>query len=59
MSLLSSCTLGGIQVKFLEDGYVYKEDLLGYESISEALVSEFETYIKGINFVDYALEWRG
>lgn len=31
----------GNQPKFIKDGYFYKVDTMGYESISEALVGEF------------------
>lgn len=56
MSIFSGSSLGGCQEKYYIDGFVYKEDRLGYESISEALISELESYILGLNFVDYELE---
>lgn len=53
--MLNYTTLSGCQNKFLQDGYMYKEDKLGYESISEDLVSEFESYIKDFVYLGYEL----
>lgn len=49
-------TSKGNQPKFFEDGYLYKIDSMGYESISEALVSEFLHFVEDVEFIDYYLE---
>lgn len=54
--MLGSSSLGGCQDKLLKDGFVYKFDRMGYESISEALVSEFESYICNFEYLDYFLD---
>lgn len=46
----------GNQTKFISEGYFYKEDMMGYESISEVLVSELLSYTSGVSFIDYLLE---
>lgn len=53
---INGATSKGNQPKFIKEGYFYKEDMMGYESISEALVSEFLSYVKGVEFIDYYLE---
>lgn len=50
-----SATSDGEQQKWFYNNYFIKADNKGYESISEALVSEFLQYVKGIDFVDYSL----
>lgn len=54
-----STTSKGNQIKWLvkdEDGKLLyiKADQFGYESISEALVSEFLRFVEGVSFVDYS-----
>lgn len=39
MNFIGEGTSKGNQTKFVIDGWFYKEDGMGYESISEALVS--------------------
>lgn len=48
-------TSKGNQKKWYKDGYYIKADTMGYESISETLVSEFISYIDDLPFVDYKL----
>ena len=55
IKFLNQTTLKGNQEKFEENGFYYKIDNLGYESISEALVSELECYITDFFHVDYYL----
>lgn len=43
----------GNQIKFIQYGYFYKVDQLGYEGLAEAIVSELERYIRNIEFIDY------
>ena len=54
-----SSTSKGNQIKWYRDNTFYKADSMGYESISEALVSELEHYIEGWEegktFIDYWL----
>lgn len=38
---LTKSTLWGVQRKYIIDNYLYKIDEYGYESIAEALTSEF------------------
>lgn len=45
----------GNQEKFYKDGYLYKIDTFGNESISEVLVSTLGLFIKDISMVDYSL----
>lgn len=45
----------GNQMKFLHDGIWMKEDYLGYESLSEVIVSLFCSCIENLNYVKYNL----
>lgn len=56
MGFIREGTSKGNQSKFIKDGWFYKEDNMGYESISEALVSEFLSFIDGVEYIDYYLE---
>lgn len=56
MEYLNESTSKGNQPKFIEGDWFYKEDSMGYESIAEALVSEFLSYVEGIEFIDYYLD---
>lgn len=53
---LNQTTSKGNQRKFELNGYFYKIDYLGYESIAEFLVSELESCIADFDFVSYKLE---
>ena len=56
MNNLFSSSIGGVQDKYIEDGFLYKIDRDGYESIAEAVVSELCRHIVNIgDFVDYEL----
>lgn len=46
-------TSKGNQIKWFKDNMFIKADSMGYERVSEALVSELLRYIEGIDFVDY------
>lgn len=50
-----NATSGGDQLKWYYNKMYIKADTHGYESISEALVSELLEYIDGVDFVDYCL----
>ena len=52
---LDSSTSKGNQIKWVHNNKYIKADTMGYESVSEALVSEFLKYVKGIDFVDYTM----
>lgn len=56
---VSSTTSKGNQIKWVyndNDKLIYiKADMFGYESIAEALVSEFLHYVEDVDFVDYYL----
>lgn len=56
MNFIGEGTSEGNQTKFVIDGWFYKEDGMGYESISEALVSEFLSFVDDIEYIDYYLE---
>lgn len=56
MNFVVNSTSKGNQPKFTMNGWFYKEDYLGYESISEVLASELLYFIQGIDFLDYFLE---
>lgn len=51
--VLRQSTSGGVQKKFIENGYCYKIDRLGYESVSEVIISELESCIEGFKYIDY------
>lgn len=51
----SGLYLGGTQPKRIIDGRYFKQDTMGYESVSEAIISELEHYILDIDFVDYEM----
>lgn len=51
---LKKSTIEGYQSKHIKDGYVYKLDTMGYESISESLVSELLSCTE-LDYVDYSL----
>ena len=56
MNSLFSSSIGGVQDKYIEDGFLYKIDRDGYESIAEAVVSELCRHIVNMGeFVDYEL----
>lgn len=46
----------GNQPKFIKADRFYKVDAMGYESISEVLVSEFLRYCEDVEYIDYFLE---
>lgn len=48
-------TSDGEQLKWFKDNCFIKADTKGYESISEAFVSEFLKYVSDISFIDYKL----
>lgn len=50
---IKSSTSKGNQVKWVTEGEFVKADTMGYESIAEALVSDWLGYIEGIDYVDY------
>lgn len=56
MNFIGEGTSKGNQNKFVKDGWFYKEGSLGYESISEALVSKFLSFVDGVEYIDYHLE---
>lgn len=58
MEFLKQSTSKGNQPKFIDckGGWFYKVDSMGYESISEALVSEFLSFVEGVDYIDYHLE---
>ena len=51
----TSSTSKGNQMKFLHNGIWMKEDYLGYESLSEVIVSLFCSCIENLNYVKYNL----
>lgn len=51
-------TSKGCQLKWVKGNKFYKGDTQGYESIAEAFVSEFESYIKDLYYVDYYLGYK-
>lgn len=53
--LLNSSTSKGTQLKWVKNNLFIKADMLGYESVAEAVVSDFLKYIEDIDFVDYSL----
>lgn len=53
---INGSTSKGNQPKFVKGGFLYKEDSMGYESISEALVSEFLSFVDNVDFIDYYLD---
>lgn len=48
--------LKGSLEKGIEGDKVYKFNRYGYEDISEALVSELESHIEGLSYIDYFLD---
>lgn len=50
-----SSTSKGNQTKWYADGKFIKADTMGYESIAEAVVSDFLGYTDIMNYVDYGL----
>lgn len=52
---LESSTSKGNQIKWIHGNKYIKADTMGYESVSEALVSEFLKFVHGIDFVDYTM----
>ena len=56
-SVLPSTTSMGSQEKWVVGNRFYKLDpVMGYDSLAEATVSELESYIEGIEFVDYFID---
>lgn len=56
MGFIREGTSKGNQSKFIKDDWFYKDGSSGYQSISEALVSEFLSFVEGVDYIDYYLE---